>query len=182
MTTSLTWGCECGAVQAELPTNGVRIVCYCQSCREHATRLGKHDRLDQWGGSDLMQVEPHKVSFTQGAEHLRRFRITEKGPLRWFTGCCNTPVANTLGSKNFPFASFQVHDAAPKDALPEISARVNLKGATSQVDAKSGSVLGLVAKFAGRAVKARINGNWKTNPFFDENGKPIGDRLDPPPA
>lgn len=176
----LTWTCGCGAVAAEVPAEGTRVVCYCRSCRSFVERLGRAERLDAAGGNDLLQLSPDKVRFLRGGEHLAWMRLTPKGPLRWYTTCCNTPMANTLGTRTIPFAGFQTHDLRPREALPPVRARVHLKGATGPVDEPRGSVLPLVAGLLGRTVTAWLSGGWRGNPFFDEAGRPVAPRQDPP--
>ncbi len=109
----------------------------------------------------------------RGTEHLRWMRLTEKGPLRWYASCCDTPMANTLASAKFPFASFQVNELEPKSALPPVRAHVNLIGATAHVSAPKGSILPLMLSLLAKVAKARITGRWRNNPFFDDNDKPI---------
>lgn len=175
----VTWRCICGSVEAELPAKGNRIICYCGSCRGFVEDLGFGDRLDAEGGNELFQVAPDGVRIAKGSDQLVWMRLTDKGPLRWYTKCCNTPMVNTLSTRNLPFASFQVHELEPKEALPPVMARVNLKGASGHVDGERGSVLMLVLGLLGGAVKAHVTRRVVDNPFFDASGKPIGPRLDP---
>ncbi len=175
----MKWTCECGSVEAELNGAGTRLVCYCADCRSFVERLGKSERLDEWGGSDLFQTAPEHTRITRGQEHLRHLRLTAKGPLRWYALCCGTPMANTMPNRALAFSSWQVHNIEPKSALPEVSARVHLKGATAHVEAETGSAGALIRGFFLRAIKAWLTGGWRKNPFFDEKGRPIGPRLDP---
>ena len=177
--TDLTWTCECGGVEVQVPAEGNRLVCYCESCRAFVETFGKSDRLDEAGGSDLLQVTPEQVSISKGAEHLRYLRLTEKGPLRWYASCCGTPMANTLGSRMVAFASFQTHDLQPQDKLPEIVARVNLKGALQRVKEPLGSARPLITSLIGRSIKSWVTGSWRRNPFFGSDGTPIAKREDP---
>jgi len=175
------WTCGCGSVEAEVPTTGMRIICYCETCRAFVERLGHGERLDYAGGNDLLQVAPHQVRFRKGQDKLGWFQVTPKGPLRWYATCCGTPMVNTLGTMKFPFASFQVADLKPQEGLPKVRARVNLKGATTRVTEPVGSALALVFGLLSRVAKARLTGNWKTNPFFGEDGRPIVARTEPQP-
>ena len=174
-----TWTCGCGSVEARVPTTGKRIVCYCESCRGFVERLGKEDRLDHAGGSDLLQVTPQEVRFVKGAEHLKYLKMSEKGPLRWYASCCGTPMANTLGTRAVAFASFQVRDLAPNDHLPPVTVRVHLTGALARVVEPTGSLWPLMGALLGRTVKAWVTGGWRRNPFFTTDGKPIASREDP---
>lgn len=173
-----TWSCECGLVQARVPTDGFRLVCYCESCRDFVSRLGCGDRLNTAGGNDLIQVSPDEVEIT-GGNHLRWMKITEKGPMRWYAHCCYTPMANTLSTRKVPFSSFQVHDIEPRDTLPGIAAHVNLKGALARVEEPLGSMRPLILSLIRRIASAWITGRWRRNPFFTEDGAPIAAREEP---
>ena len=176
----VTWTCKCGAVEARVPTKGNRIVCYCESCRAFVSKLDAKERLNAQGGSELLQTKPQDVTITKGVEHLVHMHLTPKGPLRWYTRCCGTPMANTLTTRSLPFASFQVHDLEPKNNLPAFKGVVNLGGATGHVEnAKRASVLALIASILGGAATAYLSGTVKKNPFFDPSGAPIGPRQDP---
>lgn len=172
------WTCQCGSVEVKVPTTGCRIICYCEACRGFVERLGKDDRLDAAGGSDLIQVTPHQVEIVQGAECLRYLKMTERGPMRWYASCCDTPMANTLPFRAIAFASFQVHDMVPKERLPDVTARVHRKGALAHVDGPAGSVWPLVTGLLSRTVKSWVTGNWRLHPFFHTDGTPIGLRKD----
>ena len=175
------WSCECGLVEARVPIDGFRLVCYCESCREFVARLGCGERLNTAGGNDLIQVDPSRVEI-HGVEHLRWLKITEKGPMRWYAQCCGTPMANTLSTKKIPFASFQVADIVSEAPLPEIRAHVNLKGAVARVEEPLGSVRPLIASFLGRVVRAWIVGSWRKTPFFKADGSPVAARDDALPS
>ncbi|MEM8802550.1 MAG: DUF6151 family protein [Pseudomonadota bacterium] len=177
--THVTWQCDCGLVEAKVPAKGNRIICYCESCRAFVVKLGRGDRLDAQGGSELLQTQPKDVTLVKGAEHLAYTRLTDKGPARWYTRCCNTPMANTLPTRALPFASFQVHNLQPKSALPEVAGMVHLNGATGHIEhVKKASIGGLVASLLAGAFTAYVTGKVKQNPFFDASGAPIGPRQD----
>jgi hypothetical protein len=78
-----TLRCRCGTVQGLLadaaPEKVNRVVCYCADCQAFAHHLGRADLLDAHGGSDIVQVAPAALSFTQGAERIRGLRLTPKG-------------------------------------------------------------------------------------------------------
>jgi len=75
-----------------------RCVCYCRDCQAFAHFLGKVDAiLDERGGSEIIQVLPRNLTFTQGIELLACMRLTEKGLLRWYAACCNTPIGKHAG-------------------------------------------------------------------------------------
>lgn len=165
-----------------MPSRGNRLICYCESCRAFVERFDRGARLDVAGGSDLLQVDPKHVKIRQGAQHLRWTKLTHKGPMRWYAACCGTPMANTLPVRALAFASFQVADITPKDTLPDVTARVHLKGAKERVEEPLGSVWPLMIGLVGRSLTGLLSGAWKRNPFFDARGKPIAQREDPPQA
>ncbi len=174
----MKWSCRCGQVEiaAEIdPTGDSRLVCYCASCREFAEQTGASDTVDQWGGVDLYQTAVERVDIVKGADMLRWTRLTPKGPLRWFATCCGAPVANTLPTRQIPFVTLMSGGFETPGGLPSIVGRVNLKGATSFVEADIGAPKKAIRAFFKRALKSRLGGGYKRNPFFDSNGRLISD-------
>lgn len=98
-TTATEIGCDCGTFRAALtafPKNTPgRLVCYCADCQTFLSRIDRQDRLDQFGGTEIVPVYPADIDVTHGIEELRCHRLTETGPCRWTSRCCNSPVANT---------------------------------------------------------------------------------------
>ncbi|WP_299079335.1 DUF6151 family protein [uncultured Paraglaciecola sp.] len=99
--------CRCKAVQGVAlnltPKNGNRLVCCCDDCQAFANYLNQEgDILDEFGGTEIFQTSQSQVRIDSGAEHLRCLRLKPKGLNRWYSHCCNTPVANTMGAKS-PF-------------------------------------------------------------------------------
>lgn len=170
----MEWSCRCGSFSAEVDTRrGVRAVCYCSSCRDFAKRCQAEQSLDDAGGSDLYQVAPEAVKFQRGADNLTWLRLTQKGPLRWYTTCCKTPVANTLASPAIPFVTLQTHRLSDPSALPEVSVRVFRRDATARAPDGGKGVMTLFLNFAGRALRSRVTGGWRHNPFFNDAGQPV---------
>ncbi len=99
--------CRCGAVRGVIvaydPASSNRMTCYCDDCQAFARWLGRTDVLDARGGSDIVQVAPGRLRFTQGASELRCMRFSPKGPHRWYTACCKQPAGNALASRRSPF-------------------------------------------------------------------------------
>lgn len=175
----MEWTCECGSFAAEVdPSKHTRAVCYCKSCRDFVTRLGKAAVLDEGGGNDLFQVAPEQVTIKRGAEHLASTRLTEKGPLRWYVTCCDTPLANTLMSPAWPFLTLQTAWAADPGELDPVSIRVNKRDALARVPDAPHGVRRLMLEFFSRALKSRLSGGWRKNPLFDQNGKPLAAPAD----
>ncbi len=176
----MEWTCRCRAFSCEVnPARGIRAVCYCASCREFAIRTGAEAALDASGGSDLYPVAPENVVILKGADKLARMKLTEKGPVRWFTTCCKTPVANTLGTPKIPFVTLQTHRFADPNALGPVRVRLFRDGATSETPDDGMSKYAFYWHFARSALRSRLTGGWKRNPFFGADGKPIGTRGEP---
>src|SRR3989344_5726943 len=100
--------CNCGKVRGVAcnisPEAGTRLVCYCSDCRAFILHLCGEKLLDQYGGADNFQMAIANFKITQGIDHLRCLRLTEKGMFRWYTDCCKTPIGNTL-SAGVPFVA-----------------------------------------------------------------------------
>lgn len=174
--------CRCGTIKGLVadPRNVNRAVCYCRDCQAFAHFLGHVDAiLDERGGSEIIQVLPKNLTFTQGIEALACMRLTEKGLLRWYAGCCNTPIGNTLATPKFSFIGL-VHNCleSPGASLDEsfgpIRAWVNTKGAKGEPKPAvkgQGATLGWFFKMV---LRARLNGDYKKTPLFrSATGKPI---------
>ncbi|RYZ91193.1 MAG: hypothetical protein EOP04_01345 [Proteobacteria bacterium] len=100
-------GCDCGlfkgVVQNVSNKSQHRGICYCDDCQAYAVYLGKEKAvLDSHGGTDIFHTTPSNVKFTQGADLVRGLHLTAKGPHRWFTSCCKTPIANTSTNARLP--------------------------------------------------------------------------------
>ena len=100
--------CACGKVRGVVrgmtPANTNRAICHCDDCQAFVHYLGRADEvLDEHGGTEVLQVQPAKVEFTEGAEHLACLRLTEKGTYRWYAGCCRTPIGNTPANWRISF-------------------------------------------------------------------------------
>src|ERR1700761_5845308 len=96
--------CSCGKLQGHVshPGRAGRGVCYCRDCRAFAHFLGRPgDILDAQGGTDVMATLPSYVTFTQGKDKLACMSLSERGMLRWYASCCNTPIGNTMRNIKF---------------------------------------------------------------------------------
>ncbi|MEI2804964.1 MAG: DUF6151 family protein [Albidovulum sp.] len=107
--------CRCGAMRWTIGAEaaGTHVECYCADCQTFARHLKADDYLDAAGGTEVFQTLPHHVRFTQGAANLRLLRLSPKGLLRWYAGCCGTPIANSMPSPSFPFVGMISGRASP---------------------------------------------------------------------
>ena len=171
---SAFWRCDCGDVEFALATvKGTRCICYCEDCRAFLTHLGRQEITDQAGGTDLFQTTPDRLELSKGSDNLACLRLSKKGPLRWYTTCCNTPVCNTGAIRALPLATLLVRSFDDQNAVGPVIAHVNLKGATSRVEGATGSLGKFVRRFLGSALIALVSGRYRKTPFFNKDGKPV---------
>jgi hypothetical protein len=196
--------CRCGTLKGLVhdPRSANHGVCYCRDCQAFAHFLGRASEvLDERGGTEIIQILPRNVVFTQGAEVLACMRLTPKGLMRWYAGCCKTPIGNTLATPKISFVGL-VHTCLERTAdTPGSRAAGDLPGSTvgekpaSEVlDEVFGPIrcwanpngakgepkpeavgLGRTLRwFFRRVLKARLNGDYRKTPFFDMAiGKPV---------
>lgn len=134
--------------------------------------------LDRFGGTDLVQMNQAQIDISHGRDKLRCMRLRPKGLLRWYTDCCNTPVALTLNAR-MPFASV-VHsfiDTTERDeVLGPVIAWVQTQHAIGQPDYPSRAAkfpLGLTLRVIGRIAIWKLRGLNKPSAFFSNDGRPI---------
>lgn len=166
--------CRCGALKGYVdtakPVN--RVVCYCKDCQAFAHYLGRAGEvLDSDGGTDVIQTIPAKVTFSQGQERLACMRLSEKGLLRWYAKCCNTPIGNTVANYRLSFVGL-VHNCleAPPASLDDSFGPVRMwsftKNAKTRINGSSFGMVPGILKILTMVLRARLNGAYKRNPFF----------------
>ena len=180
--TDLPFACRCGTVRGTVreltPKLGNHIVCYCADCRAFS-QLGGGDALDASGGTELLQTSAGNVTIESGADRLACVRMTERGPHRWIATCCDTPMANTLGSPALPFATMVAPvvgaSRAERDAAvgPSLGAGFP-KSALGEPLEPPVSVPRMLARFARLMLWARRRGHQRRSPFH-EGGAPISE-------
>lgn len=98
-------GCRCGRVRGVAshvsPATGFRFVCYCNDCQVFARFLDRRDVLNAAGDTDIFQMPPGRVRLSAGTDALRCLQLSNK-VLRWYSDCCQTPMANTAASPRVP--------------------------------------------------------------------------------
>jgi hypothetical protein len=172
--------CQCGTLQGRVShTETVcRGVCYCKDCQAYAHFLGKADEmLDEMGGSDVVATLPQHVAFTQGIEALTCMSLSDKGMLRWYASCCNTPIGNT--SRDFKVSHVGLlhnclrESSSLDDAFGPVRMRVGMKSAKGTPKAMGASTTISILRFMARLTRARLDGSYRKTPFFDpETGAP----------
>lgn len=166
--------CRCGTVKGLVsrPEIANRAVCYCGSCQAFAYFLGRQgDVLDERGGSDVIQVLPKNLAFTQGIGALSCLRLTDKGVHRWYASCCNTPIGNTMHTCKISFVGL-LHSCLDTSGVPlsgsfgEVRTRVNTQGARGTSKPKTEGLARTFWWFTKTIIKARLDGGYRHTPFF----------------
>lgn len=177
--------CACGSVRGRAAdvsaARGNRLVCLCDDCQAYAHWLEQAERvLDGDGGTEVFQLTPAQLTLTTGHDQVRCVRLSTKGLLRWYAGCCRTPIANTLASSAMPFAGvvhtfIDLGDDEALDRLGPVLARVQGRFAPRGVPpgAHARAPLSLIV----RSVRQLAAGWWakahRPSPFFDDAGQPV---------
>lgn len=182
--------CTCGKLEGALhgstqhpagealrPSN--HFVCLCDDCQTYAQWLGRADILDANGGTEVVQVMPRQLQLDAGREHLRCVRLSPQGMYRWYAGCCNTPIANTLGPGS-PFAGvvascLTLDEAAKTRTFGPIKERVYGKfgkGPLPEGTSQKASLRFLVTTLP-RISWWWLRGGGRQSPFFFSGGAPV---------
>ena len=171
--------CRCGLLQGHVTLEGrnTRVVCYCKDCQAFARFLDPVGRmLDAQGGSDVVQLAPHRIRISQGAGHLAVMRLSPQGMLRWYAACCRTPVGNTLARRDRPFTGLlaQCLDSAPLEpSFGPVGAQVNTQSATGEPKPRAFGLLRTAWTILGMVLGSRLSGRYRNTPFFDAAGAPV---------
>ena len=180
MTLDLPLRCKCGRVRGVASnvssSSGFRFVCYCKDCQAFARFLNRTDVLDPAGGTDIFQMPPARIKLTEGTEAIRCLRLSDK-VLRWYTDCCQTPVANTAADPRFPLAavihSFMDHPAdghSRAQVLGPPLCRIFEQSAIGPLpsDVPPPPSFGIFARRASRMLGWWARGLARPTPFFDD--------------
>jgi hypothetical protein len=168
--------CRCGTVKGWVSDtqSANRVVCYCRDCQAFARVLGQEsETLDARGGSDIVQTLPKNVLFTEGAEALACLRLTDKGMVRWYAGCCRTPIGNTLENYKISFIGL-LHNCLDSSghslegSFGPVRAYANPRGAIGDPKPTSTGIGATIWWFVRTVLKARVNGDYRRTPFFKD--------------
>ena len=167
----LGFSCACGKLRGELadmsPAAYTNITCQCGDCRAAYTHLG-HAAPEKVG---IVQTTQDRVHIAEGGEHLRVFRHTPKGALRWYAACCDTPLFFT------PLKARLVHVGVNTDRMDDASAlgEVVAEGFIPTGDGKQRhkGIPKMVGRMVSRMIAKNLNGEWRGSPFFDADGAPV---------
>jgi Family of unknown function (DUF6151) len=174
--------CRCGRLQGTLSRDArfTRLSCYCRDCQAYAHALGSPDLiLDDLGGTDIVATLQQYVTFAKGTDSLACLSLSERGLLRWYASCCNTPIGNTARDPKLSYVGV-VHTClgASSTSLDAVfgPARmpVNTKHARGKLRSNVLSTLVSAARIIRPVLWARACGTWKRSAFFRSNDfKPV---------
>jgi hypothetical protein len=172
--------CRCGTIKGWVSDarSANHVVCYCRDCQAFARFLGQeNETLDAQGGSEIVQILPKNVTFTQGADALACMRLTDKGMVRWYAGCCKTPIGNTLENYKISFIGLlhnclETPERPLQDSFGAIRTYAYPQGAIGDPKPKAAGMSTTIWWFVKTILKARVNGDYQRTAFF-RDGKPI---------
>jgi hypothetical protein len=167
--------CHCGEVRGVArdvtPSSVNHCFCYCDDCQAFAHFLGRTDELDEWGGTEIVQMSQGNVSFTAGGDKIAAIRLTERGLVRWYASCCRTPLGNTLASSAMPFIGVvRAAIDAPQAALGPIRGRgfaKSAKGGAAAVPKDGSSDFAMILRMLPKLIGWRLRGDHKRSQLFD---------------
>lgn len=171
---TIPFRCRCGKLQGQVESADAyaRAVCYCRDCQAFARVLEREqDVLDAHAGTDIVAMLPAGLRFGAGEEQLACLSLSPKGPLRWYSACCNTPIGNTSRNPKLPYVGML------SSCMEGESGVLDASFGPSRIALNTGSARGEVAATPVRAVfgvmrimwgvlRARLGGRYRDNPFF----------------
>ena len=174
--------CRCGTVRGVARAVSPRTVnhcfCYCDDCQAFAHFLGREDHvLDAHGGTEIVQMSQARLALTAGVEKVAAMRLTEKGLLRWYAGCCNTPIGNTLATPAVPLIGLvrELIDA-PQAALGPIRGRAfaqYAKGGRAAVPRDGSPDFVMLVRMLPKLLGWRLRGDHRRSALFDAASRPL---------
>lgn len=170
--------CACGKVRGEVktPTASNRARCYCSDCQAFGRFFGPRGSvLDAQGGTEVVQVPLDRVRFIHGLDQLEVLRLSEDGLLRWYAGCCNTPIGNTMPNPKWSFIGL-IHTCLSSGSVERDFgtnvAVVNTRAAQGGHRPKQRGLAGAIVRLARIVLPARLAGRYKRSQLFTLSGAP----------
>ncbi len=171
------FSCDCGSLKGVLhdaaPQNGCHLICYCRDCRAFARHLGQEESLEPGGGSPLVQVLPSKLEITDGNENLACLRLSAKGLHRWYASCCNTPIANTVGTPKVPLAGMWRPNFESAEGFGPVVTLGFTKMALPGGPRKDKGLFSMLGGLLKRTLVSYMSGTVRQTPFFAKDGAPV---------
>jgi hypothetical protein len=183
-----TWGserthplrCRCGNLQGVVSASfpALRAVCYCADCQAYARFLKAPGVLDRCGGTEVVATRAQQVRCTAGVESLACLSLRPRGLLRWYAGCCGTPIGNTPRNRRLAYVGL-IHSCLGDEAARQSSfgaVRMVANGGSATCTVRStpvGNAIGILM-LASSLLASRLSGGYRRTPFFDAgSGAPV---------
>lgn len=160
----LPFACKCGKVTGKVRDTdraGLRIECFCDSCRAAANICDPARDVDAPVPLFLSYPDKYDVS---GADLLEPFAFGPKNITRWRTTCCGTRLFSTQPNAKLAFASLAMEQADPNVNVGPVRSRAFVPQPDGKTKHENG--LAMVGLILGVLVR-RITGKWRQTPFFD---------------
>ena len=125
-------------------------------------------------------MSPAHLQISDGLESLTCVRLTPNGWLRWYAGCCKTPIGNTLLTHHLPFVGL-IHlcMTVSKQPLDEVVGPVRARalgrfarGDRAEIGAHDRASLFVLLRIFRKLIWWRLKGDHRRTPFFDKTGTP----------
>lgn len=175
--TEVGFSCNCGEVQGVLhdvaPENCCHLICYCKDCRAFARHLRQVASLEPGGGSPLVQVSPSRITISDGHVHIACLKLSQKGLIRWYAACCNTPLANTVATSRIPLAGMWRHNFDTVEGFGPVVTHGFTKMALNGGPRKDKGLYRMLGGLIKRSLAGYLAGDARKNPFFSADGVPI---------
>ncbi len=166
MAAAVNFACTCGEVQGQLSAvtvqNGLRIVCFCKSCRAAEVHAGQPDPAPE--PVDIFQVPSNRVEITKGREKLTPFKLSPKGVLRWQASCCGALVGNTPEDPKLSVFGLCTARVSDPETLGPVRSRAFVPQANGKT--KHEGVVALATRTIWNMIANRITGKWRDTQFF----------------
>lgn len=184
MSNTVNLSCTCGKVKGTLQVvkgDFFHVQCLCCDCQAFAAQLNKEEAvLDEHGGIELFQTYPAYMNIVEGQENIGCIQLREKGLHRWYTTCCNLPLANTMSSSNVPFVGVPVKlmqfgsEQEKLEVLGPVTLKAFGKYAKGDMpkDAHKKFPLSFIPKIMGFMLKGLLTKKNTPSPFF-KNGETV---------
>ena len=176
--------CGCGALRGVLrsvaPRGGNRCICYCDDCQSFAHFLGRAESiLDPHGGTDIFQTTA-RLELSAGVQQLACMQLRQGSRVvRWYAGCCRTPIGNTVVTPRMPFVGL-IHSCMDFDATGSTADSVLgpvrgsvfrrfARGDPAELAPRLGAIQ--ILRVVRLVLAARLRRD-RRSPFFDVSGQP----------
>lgn len=175
MVNSLEFSCICGAVSGSVenatPKDGDYVYCHCSDCQSVPRHLGCEQRiLEDHGGTALYQSRCGSLKIKSGRDKLAGLHMTDKPTLRWYAGCCNTPMFNTYQNGRIPYVTTLLAncDEEGRARLGNPIGHLFLEDAPGDTSTLNPlSMNKLLRRFFPRMLKDIFSGDRRKCPLFD---------------